>query len=164
MSKYLIGHITNTHGIRGEVKIYNYSDFNRFFVGAIIYVEQKGIKKEFQIERVRDQNNLLIVKFKGYDNINDILMYKGLDVYSDHDVSDELEEDDYHYQSLIDKKCYTKEGHFLGTVISLVPVPQGHLLEILNVDQKKVLVPFIKAFVKDITDDRIIIDPIEGLL
>lgn len=164
MSKYHIGHITNTHGIRGEVKIYSYSDFNRFFVGAKIYVEIKGLKKEFQIERVRNQNNLFIVKFKGYDNINDILMYKGLDLYSDEDVTDELEEDDYHYQTLIDKKCYTKEGLFLGTVTSIVLVPQGHLLEIRKPDEKKVLVPFINAFVKDVKEDKIIIEPIEGLL
>ena len=164
MSKYHIGHITNTHGIRGEVKIYNYSDFNRFFVGAKLYVEIKGIKKEFQIERVRNQNNLLIVKFKGFDNINDILMYKGLDVYTDEDVRGELEEDDYHYQSLIGKPCYTKEDLFLGSVISLVPVPQGHLLEIKKPDEKIVLVPFIKAFIKDVTDEKIVIEPIEGLL
>jgi 16S rRNA processing protein RimM len=29
-----IGKITSTHGIKGEVKIYSLSDFNRFFVGA----------------------------------------------------------------------------------------------------------------------------------
>lgn len=114
MGKYHIGHITNTHGIRGEVKIYNYSDFNRFFVGAKLYVEYKGVKTYFQIERVRIQNNLYIVKFKNFDNINDILMFKGYDVYSDDDVTDELEEDDYHYLSLIDKLCYTPEGTFLG--------------------------------------------------
>ena len=164
MSKYLIGHITNTHGIRGEVKIYNYSDFNRFFVGAKVYVEMKGIQTYFQIERVREQNNLLIVKFKNYDNINDILMYKGLDIYSDDDISDQLDEDDYHYQSLFDKPCYTKEGLFLGTVLSVVEVPQGHLLEIKTADERKVLVPFIKAFVKDVLNDKIIIEPIEGLI
>lgn len=164
MSKYHIGHITNTHGIRGEVKIYNLSDFNRFFVGADIYVELKGIKYTFVIERVRKQNNLLIVKFKGFDNINDILMFKGLDIYSDKDIDDELEEDDYHYDMLIDKPCYNKEGILLGTVTSIIEVPQGHLIEMITVAQKKVLIPFIHAFVDEILDDRIILTPIEGLI
>ena len=44
---YQIGKITNTHGIKGEVKIYNLSDFNRFFVGAKIYVMLQGKKVEF---------------------------------------------------------------------------------------------------------------------
>lgn len=164
MSKYHIGHITNTHGIRGEVKIYNLSDFNRFFVGAVIYVEKNGIKKEFEIERVRPQQNLLIVKFKGYNNINDIEMYKGLPLYSDTDIDDELEEDDYHYHTLIDKPCYTDENHYIGKVISVIPVPQGHLLEVELSEGKKVMIPFIEVFVKEVNDDKIIIKPIEGLL
>lgn len=164
MSKYHIGHITNTHGIRGEVKIYNLSDFNRFFVGAEVYTIKGGVKTSFTLERVRQQQHMLIVKFKGIDNINDVLVYKGLDLYSDDDVSDQLEDDDYHYQSLMDKPCYNEEGILLGKVISVIPVPQGHLLEILTKDQKKVMVPFIEAFVKEVNDEKIIITPIEGLL
>jgi len=163
MSTYQIGHITNTHGIRGEVKIYNMSDFNRFFVGAKVYVDQKGVKKFFEIEKVRHQQHMLIVKFKGFDNINDILVYKGQNLYSDDDP-DELEDNDYHYQDLIDKPCYSQEGQHLGHVIAIVPVPQGHLLEMMTLENKKVLIPFIHRFIHSVQDDRIIITPIEGLL
>jgi 16S rRNA processing protein RimM len=164
MDMYHIGKITNTHGIKGEVKIYNLSDFNRFLPSAKVYVMIKGEKKFFTIEKTRSQNNLLIVKFKEFDNINDVLIYKGLDLYSDQDIIDELEEDDYHYQDLIGKKVYTDDHIFVGEVISLIPVPQGHLLEIIKENNKKVLVPFIKVFIKDVLEDKIIIKPIEGLL
>ncbi len=161
---YQIGKITNSHGIKGEVKIHNLSDFNRFLVGAEIFVMIKGNRVNFTIERVRPQGHVLIVKFKSYDNINDILVYKGLDVYADGIIEDELEEDDFHYHSLLDKDVYTNSNEFVGTVINLVPVPQGHLLEILKQNGKKVLVPFVKAFVDDVLEDRIVINPIEGLL
>ncbi len=161
---YLIGNITNSHGIRGEVKIYNYSDFNRFFIGATLFVMIKGVKKTFEIERVRPQGNLFIVKFKGYDNINDILPYKGMDVFSDHDVNDQLEEDDFHYQDLVDKKVFDTEGNQIGMVISIIPVPQGHLLEIQKPDGKKAMVPFVEAFVVSVENDKIIIQTIEGLI
>ncbi|PKK99513.1 MAG: 16S rRNA processing protein RimM [Tenericutes bacterium HGW-Tenericutes-2] len=165
MSKmYQIGKITNTHGIKGEVKIYNLSDFNRFFVKAEVYVLIQGKKKFFTIERVRKQANLLIVKFKGYDDINDILAYKGLEVYSDASVTKELEDDDYHYESLLDKDVYTDQNVYVGRVIHLIPVPQGHLLEIERENGKKVMIPFIKVFVSQVLEDRIIITPIEGLL
>jgi 16S rRNA processing protein RimM len=161
---YLIGNITNSHGIRGEVKIYNYSDFNRFFIGATLIVMIKGVKKTFEIERVRPQGNLFIVKFKGYDNINDILPFKGLDVFSESDVEDQLEADDFHYQDLVDKQVFDTEGNLLGHVISMIPVPQGHLLEILKTDGKKAMIPFVEAFVTSVDKDRIIISTIEGLL
>jgi 16S rRNA processing protein RimM len=161
---YHIGKITNTHGIKGEVKIYNLSDFNRFFIGAEVYTLHQGIKKTFVVERVRPQANLLIVKFKGFDNINDILIYKGLDLYSDQSIENELEEDDYHYTSLIDQDVYLEDMTKIGTVNSLIEVPQGHLLEIIKIDGKKVLIPFLKVFVKSVEKDKIIITPIEGML
>jgi ribosomal 30S subunit maturation factor RimM len=52
----------------------------------------------------------------------------------------------------------------LGTVKSIIPVPQGHLLEILTIEGKKALVPFNQAFIEDVLKDAIIIKPIEGLL
>jgi len=162
ISMYQIGKITNTHGIKGEVKIYNLSDFSRFLVNENIFVMVKGEKKYFTIERVRPQGSLFIVKLKGYDDINDILQFKGLEVYSDKEP--DLEEDDYHYQSLLDKEVYTDQNEHVGKVASLIPVPQGHLLEILKLDGKKVLVPFVKAFVIDVDDEKIVIKPIEGLL
>lgn len=106
----------------------------------------------------------MVVKFKGIDDINHILQYKGLDVYSETDVTDQLEEDDYHYQDLIGKKVTDTDGIILGEVISLIPVPQGHLLEIRKIDGKTSMVPFIDAFVKDVLEDRIVLTPIEGLL
>lgn len=161
---YQIGKITNSHGIKGEVKIYNLSDFNRFLVGAEVYVMIKGIKKTFLIERVRPQGNLLIVKFKSFDNINDILAYKGLDVYTDEEPKESMDDDEYHYVDLVDKAVYSDQSEHIGSVISMIPVPQGHLLEIEKLDGKVVMVPFVKAFITDVQEDRIIIHPIEGLL
>lgn len=161
---YKIGKITNTHGIKGEVKIFNMSDFNRFSIGKEIYVLQKGEKIYFTIERIRTQKNILIIKFKGYDDINLIEAYKGLELYSDDLVTDELEEDDYHYSDLIDLDVFDLNHQKLGTVKSIIPVPQGHLLEILTIEGKKALVPFNQAFIEDVLKDSIIIKPIEGLL
>lgn len=159
---YQIGKITNTHGIKGEVKIYNLSDFNRFFIGNEIYVMIKGVKKTFTIERVRPQGTVLIVKFKDFNDINEILPYKGEFLYSDE--KPDLDEDDYHYDDLLEKEVFNESGERLGKVTSLIPVPQGHLLEIEKLNGKKALIPFVDEFVIEIEEDKIIIRPIEGLL
>lgn len=161
---YQIGKIANTHGIKGEVKIYNLSDFNRFFVGAKVYVIINQEKKEFTIERARPQGPMFIVKFKEYHNINDVLYLKGQEVYTDESPDDQLEEDDYHFDMLLDKDVYTDTNQYVGKVISLVPVPQGHLLEIEKENHKKVLIPFVSAFISKVDEDKIIITPIEGLI
>ncbi|BCR36553.1 ribosome maturation factor RimM [Mariniplasma anaerobium] len=161
---YRIGKITSTHGIRGEVKIYNLSDFDRFLVGYKVFVMIKDQKHEFTIERVRENKNVLIVKFLKFDDINDILPYKGLYVYSEADVSEQLESNDYHYDDVIGKKVVTDKFEQVGIASALIEVPQGHLLEIEKPNGKKALVPFIKEFIGDIDDEKIVIKPIEGLL
>jgi 16S rRNA processing protein RimM len=161
---YHIGKITNTHGIRGEVKIYNLSDFDRFLLGSCLYVMFQGKKTELIIETVRKHKNLLIVKFKSYDHINQIEHLKGQDLYTDDDVFDQMETDDFHYNQLIGKPVFTDDKIKVGLVMSVIEVPQGHLLEIEKIDGKKVLVPFIEAFIAEVNDESIIITPIEGLL
>lgn len=159
-----IGKIVNTHGIKGEVKIINLSDFNRFVKDKEIYVLYKNEKMVFKIENVRKSKTTLIVKFYDFNNINEVLMYKGLDLYSDESLKNELEEDEYHYDDLIDKKIYDTNGNLLGVTTSVLEVPQGHLLEVLTNENKKALVPFRSVFIKEILEDKIILDPIEGLL
>ncbi len=161
---YQIGKITSTHGIKGEVKIYDLSDFDRFFVGHKIYVLVKDEKKYFEIEQVRSHKNMLIVKFVGYDNINDILPYKGFYVYTDENVSDQLDSDDYHYEDVIGKIIILEDQTKIGIATSLIEVPQGHLLEVEKMDGKKTLIPFRKEFVGEIDEAFIVIKPIEGLL
>jgi len=161
---YQIGKITSTHGIKGEVKIYDLSDFDRFFVGHKIYVLVKDEKKYFEIEQVRSHKNILIVKFVGYDNINDILPYKGFYVYTDEDISDQLDSDDYHYEDVIGKTVILEDQTKIGIATSLIEVPQGHLLEVEKIDGKKALIPFRKEFIGEIDEAFIVIKPIEGLL
>jgi 16S rRNA processing protein RimM len=161
---YRIGKITSTHGIKGEVKIYNLSDFDRFLVGYKVFVMVNDQKHEFTIERVRESKNVLIVKFLEFNDINEILPYKGLYVYSDADVSEQLESNDYHYEDVIGKKVMTEQLEQVGIASALIEVPQGHLLEIEKPNGKKSLVPFIEEFIGDIDEEKIIIKPIEGLL
>lgn len=159
---YEIGKIITTHGIKGEVKVYSYTDFNRFKKGESCFVVRNNEKTYFEITGARQQKNVFIVKFKGYDNINDVLEFKDLMLYSDNDKRESLEKDDYRYDMLIGKKVFV-ENKEIGEVISIIDVPQGHLLEISIAGVKK-LVPFRKEFVSQITDEMITIIPIEGLL
>ena len=161
---YRIGKITNTHGIKGEVKIYSLSDFDRFLVGKELIVVIKDQKHRFKIQTVRSHKTILIVKFESYDNINDILFLKGHDVFSEEDVEDQLDDDDFHYEDIIGKKVVTDLLEAVGIASALIEVPQGHLLEVEKPNGKKALIPFRKEFIGDIDEDKIIIKPIEGLL
>ena len=161
---YLIGRITNTHGIRGELKVESLSDFERFKPGKTIYVDDKGNYIPLTIESVRSHQKWLLVKFVGFDNINDVLIYKGLKLYVKDKPENVLEADEYFYDDLIGKKVCTDEGEDVGVITSLIEVPQGHLIDVKKIDGKQVLIPFVSFFIMRIDDEQVIIKPIEGLL
>lgn len=153
---FLIGYITTTHGIKGEVKVKNLSDYDRFKVNQLVFINDKSLK----IEHVKKQHDRLIVKFHDIDSMNNAFLLKDQEIY----VKDKPQLDEaVHYQDLLGKNVYTTGDTFIGQVKFIREVPQGHLLEV-DVDGTLKLIPFVDAFIKDIFEDKIIIDLIEGLL
>ncbi len=161
---YLIGRITSTHGIRGELKVSRLTDFERFEPGKTVYIEEHGKYVPFEIESVRAHKNRLLVKFLSMDNINDVLKYRGLDLYTDEKLDQTLAADEYYYDDLIGKRVETDQGETVGVISSLLEVPQGHLLEVKKNDGNNVLIPFVSAFILSVDEYVVVIKPIEGLL
>ncbi len=159
---YIVGKIIGTHGIKGEVKVKSESDFNRFKKGNVLYIRINNEYIEIKIDSHRVHKGFDLITFNKLDNINLVLSYVGHDIYTEHSPSD-LNDDEYFIEDLVGLKVVDTHGVNLGKVVDLIEVPQGHILEINN-DGKKSLIPFIGEFVKEIKDDVIIIETIEGLI
>ena len=68
-----VGVITQTHGIRGEVKVFpTTDDVNRFKKLKETILDTGKEQITLEIEGVKFFKQYVILKFKGYDNINDI--------------------------------------------------------------------------------------------
>ena len=72
-----VGVITTTHGVRGEVKVFPTTDAERFMELEYVILDTGREKRELTIQNVKFFKNLVILKFEGIDNINDIEKYKG---------------------------------------------------------------------------------------
>ena len=71
-----VGAITQTHGLRGEVKVFpTTDDVKRFKKLKEVILDTGKEKMALEIENVRFFKQFAILKFKGLDNINDILRY-----------------------------------------------------------------------------------------
>ena len=72
-----VGVITTTHGIRGEVKVFPTTDDpKRFKKLKMVLLDTGKERRKMEVESCRFQKNLVILKFKGIDNINDVEQYK----------------------------------------------------------------------------------------
>ncbi|MGM9877459.1 MAG: ribosome maturation factor RimM [Bacilli bacterium] len=105
-----IGKIVNTHALKGEVRlISNFEYKDRVFkVGNILYVGQ--LKTPLEIESYRVHKQFDMVKFVGIDYINDVLKYKGSNVYfNEEDLNlneNELLNSDFPLMELYNDKSY----------------------------------------------------------
>ena len=67
-----IGQIVNTFGIKGMVKVVPYTDdITRFNDLEKVYLVNKKEKKEYLIEEVKYQKNMILIKFKNVNSIEE---------------------------------------------------------------------------------------------
>lgn len=158
---YEIGLITTTHGIKGELKVRDLSDFDRFKKDEKMFIIYNNEEVHLTVENVKHQKNNLIVKFYEYNNINEVLDFKGLTIYSK--TKAELEEGEYYYDELFNLSVYDNLNNYLGEVTDIMALPHGKVLVVTNKGNRN-LIPFNEEFIKEVTDEKIIITPIEGLL
>lgn len=162
---YEIGLITTTHGIRGEVKVRDLSDFDRFKKGAKVFVIYNNERINLTIENVRTQKDNLIVKFQEYNNINEVLNYRGLAIYSD--TRAKLKKNEFYIEDLFNLKVYDTSNNYIGIVDDIMELPHGKIMVVVNETNKtRKLIPFVSEFIKevDLEQEIIKVEVIEGLI
>ena len=154
---YLVGSIVNTHGIKGEVKVKSETNLDRFEKGNTLYLKKGNKYITITIDSHRCHKGMELITFNGINDINDVLDYKGCNLYVKHE-----DEDVIYYEDLIGKSIIV-DGKIEGIVVDIREVPQGIILECKCNDKIK-FVPYVDAFIKEVNEEGIIVTPIEGLL
>ena len=105
-----VGVITSTHGVRGEVKVFPTTDDpNRFKSLKHVLLDTGREKKSLEVKGV-------IVKFKEFDNINDIERYKRCPLLVERKDAVELEADEYFIADMIGIEVVTEDDKPFGTL------------------------------------------------
>ena len=162
-----VGKILNFHGVHGEAKL-GYSKDREDFLTSLkeVYVKIDNNYKLLEIVRLRFTPKCGIIKFKGIDSLNDILIYKNHLIFVEQDVArDFLEEDEFLIDELVGLNVYDEDRH-VGAVVGVSNNGASDILSVKTLSGSISLVPFVKAIVLsvDIKTRRIQINNIEGLL
>lgn len=163
---FRVGVIANTHGIRGEVKIFpTTGEPERFKKLKDVILDTGKEKKPLEVVSARFFKNLVIVKFKGIDNINDIEKYKGCDLYVTRENAIPLEEGECYIADMIGLEVVTEEGEAFG-ILKDVLETGANLVFVVEHNGKEVLLPDIPDCVKevDIEKQLITVHIMKGLL
>lgn len=149
-----IGVISNTHGIKGEVKVFPTTDDPKrfkFLKTVILDTGKENIKLE--IQSVRFFKNLVILKFKGIDNINEIEKYKGKDLLVSREDAVPLEENEYFIYDIIGADVVTEEGDVLGVLTEVLTTGANDVYVVETKEGKELLLPVIDDCILDIDID-----------
>ena len=140
-----VGVITTTHGVRGEVKVFpTTDDANRFKKLKNVILDTGKEQLDLEITQVNFFKNLVILKFKGIDNINDIEKYKGKSLYVTRENAVKLKKNEYFIADLIGLKAVTEDGTELGSITDVLQTGANDVYVVKQPDGEEVLIPAIK--------------------
>jgi|GEM_PF-86624 len=163
MEKILIGKIVNAVALKGEVKVYNYSGFPERY-GELERIIAGG--KEYEIEKVRYQQAMVILKLKGVDDRNAAEAMRGKEVFITEDDLAELPEDTFYIRDLIGLNVVDDEtGAVIGTLKDVLQNTAQDIYIVKRESGSDILIPAVAQFVKriDPKGGEIRVSLIEGM-
>ncbi len=164
MKNYLeVGQIVNTHGLRGDVKVMPWCDYPEVF-HELAYVIIDG--EEFDIEKSRIHKNMVILKLKGIDDINDAERYRNKTLTVPREELGELPKGTYYICDLLGCSVETVDGRFLGKVCDIIKTGSNDVYVVEDNNKKQVLIPVIDDVVKsvDLENRSISVQLLKGLI
>ena len=146
-----VGVITTTHGVRGEIKVFpTTDDAERFLELEYVLLDTGRELRRLDIKNVRFFKNLVILKFDGIDNINDIEKYKGKDLWIPREEAQELGEDEYDIADLQGLNVVLEDGTEFGTLRDVMETGANDVYIIDSNEHGEVLLPAIKECILDV--------------
>ena len=161
-----VGVIANTHGIAGEVKVFPTTDDNqRFKKLKAVKLDTGKELLDLEIQGVKFFKQMVILKFKGIDSINDIEKYKGKPLFVTRENAVKLEADEYFIADLIGLKVLLEDEQMFGTLEDVITTGANDVYVVKSKEHGQVLLPAIKECVLEVKPKEgfIKIRPMKGL-
>ena len=159
MVDYLeIGLITNTHGLKGEMKVKpftkqkeRYAELEEVWIAS--NTANKTENKAYKIESVRYQKDMVLLKLKGIDTIEVAETLKNHEILLPREKAQALKENEYFIADLIGCEVFRK-GETIGTVSDVFTAGASDVYVIKRKGKKDLLLPALKSVVQNVDIDN----------
>lgn len=162
-----VGVITQTHGIRGEVKVFpTTDDVKRFQKLKQVTLDTGKERLLLEIEGVKFFKQFAILKFKGLDSINDVEKYKRGRLLVSRDQAVKLRKDEYFVADMIGMQVVTEDGAPFGILKEVLATGANDVYVVSREEEADALLPAIKECIRKIDMDRHVMEVhiMDGLL
>ena len=162
-----IAKLLRTRGLRGELVAEMLTDFPERFENAknVTAFGENGERRELEIEKFFFQKGRVVLKFDGFDSIEEAETLRNFEVCIPEAEAVELEEDEFFDWQLQECEAFTVEGERLGRVREVMRTGGNENL-VVEGAEKEYLIPFVKTICTkvDLEKKLILVDAPEGLL
>lgn len=150
-----VGILSSTHGVRGEMKVFpTTDDVNRFKKKKEYILETPKGNLPVKVSSVKFFKQFVILKFEGFDTLDDIAPYKGCRLLVDREHAVACEKDEYFIADLIGMKVIADTGDVIGTLTDVMQTGANDVYVVTTDEQKEVLLPAIRECVLAVDMDR----------
>ena len=167
--RFQVGVIASTHGLQGEVNVFPTTEDPARFkkLKKVTLHTQRGEEIELDVQSARFFKKFVIVKFKQYDNINDVEKFRGCELTIDRKDALKLEPGEFYCADLMGLDVVDEDGNLLGQISDVIQTGANDVYEMTRSEtEEKVYIPAIKDCIKEINleDKKIIIHVMDGLM
>lgn len=166
LTHFKIGQIVSTQGLKGEVRVYSYTDDIYRFDDLETFYLGKDLENKWIVEKVRYKGNMVIMKIKGIDTVEEAEKLKNKFMYVSREEGRELEEGEFFISDMIGIDVYTVDGQHVGVLDDVLQYAANDVYVVKGAENKEYMIPAMLKFVPtiDMSERKMIIDPIAGML
>ena len=149
--RFQVGVITSTHGVRGEVKVFpTTDDAARFKKLKQVILDTGKEDIELEITGVKFFKNMVILKFKGIDDMDAANKYRQKSLYVTRENAVKLRKNEYFIADLIGLKVTSDEGEELGEIEDVLQTGANDVYIVKSESGEEILFPAIKECIKEV--------------
>ena len=166
LTHFKVGQIVNTQGLKGEVRVYPFTDEIDRFDDLKGFYLGKDLNTIWEVERVRYKGNMVIMKIKNIDTVEMAEKLKNKFMYVSRENGRELEEGEYFISDMIGIDVYTVDGKHVGVLNDVLQYSANDVYVVQGLENQEYMIPAMIKFVPEIDMDerKMIIDPIKGMI
>jgi len=163
----VIGKVVSAQGNKGEVNVLPLTDsIDRFNNLDNVFLRNKKSQTILNVEKIRIRKNIVILKLKGIENIQEAKMIVGSILEVERKNAVKLSKDTYFTFEIIGLEVYTENNIFLGKVENIISTGSNDVYVVKRKDKEELFIPAIHDVVKNINLEkkRITINMVDGLI
>ena len=166
MSEIRLGSINGSHGVKGWIKVFSYTEPMEAILEYSPWTLRKGSKeRQVTLEQGQKSGKRLIARIEGIDSREMADELIGYDILVDQQMLAELEDGEFYWYQLEGLTVRNTGGEILGEVSHLLETGANDVLVVVptreSVDDQQRLIPYVEPTVVqqvDLATRNIVVD------